>query len=141
MGIPNTEGVPLTSFSEVRDGWYEGEFIGEEDGSGDKGTYTKVSCRVSDTSRRVEGYLSHAPQALFKIKQFKLAIGMKDEEEDLTPYIGAKLLIFVQNEPYNGEQRPKLQGFKPLGSKVKVQVHYEPESSTPAKDPDDDLPF
>lgn len=132
MGMPNTSNVKSGDFPAIKADWYPMtflEFSDEQDKNNED--FTKIELGFIDSERKAWINLSHSEDFLWKVKQFKEAIGMGDSETDLTPYKGAKLMVFAKNRVYEGTNYADPKKFKSMNEKT---------APAPAK-PDDNLPF
>jgi len=117
MGLPNTEGVEVgKDYPPVKADWYQLVFKNSEEKSSANGSYTKLEFDFVDDNRKAWGNLSHLDSALWKVKQFKLAIGMGDKENNLTQYYGTRLTAYVQDHEYQGKHYPEVVEYKALDS-------------------------
>lgn len=134
MSLPNTTGIELNEFPPIEAGWRELVLEKAEDKRSKAGDdYTKLTLKIEDHSGKAWGNLSHLEQALWKVKQFKQAVGMSDSETDLTAYIGSRLEGWCQNREYKGKNYTEVTEYRALGG--------ESKPTPPSKDNDSDLPF
>lgn len=134
MGLPNTTGIELNEFPPIEADWYELVLeSSEEKTSKKRNKYTKLTFKIEGQPGKAWGNISHVEDALWKIKQFKQAIGMLDDESELGDYIGSRLEGWCQNREYEGKNYTEVTEYRALDSESKP---------TPAsKDDDSDLPF
>lgn len=115
MSLPNTDGVKTNEFPPIKSDWYELIFEDfEEKTSKARNAYTKLTFKFANTNRQAWDNLSHGESSLWKVKQFKTAIGMKDNEGDLAPYKNTRLKGFCRDEEYEGKHYPRPQEYKSL---------------------------
>ena len=134
--LPDTTNAKTGDYSAIKPDWYDVVFEDfQEKFDKNKNEYTELALRT-DTDRPIWCNLSHQEDFLWKVKQFKVAIGMGDTETDLTPYKGTRLSAFIRNREVekNGEKQnyPDVRKFRPFG---------DSQPQTTAKPDDDDLPF
>jgi len=104
MGLPETTDVKSGDFPPIKADWYEMVFKGfEEKKNKNSDTYTKLELGFAESGRSAWTNMSHQEDFLWSVKQFKVAIGMKDTETDLTPYKGTHL-NGIRKEPYSRGQ-------------------------------------
>lgn len=132
MGLPNTTGIELNEFPPIKADWYELVLESSEEKTSKTGNkYTKLTFKIEGQLGKAWGNISHVEDALWKVKQFKQAIDMPDNETDLTAYIGSRLEGWCQNREYNDKNYTEVTEYRLLGGK--------PSLSSDKKD--DALPF
>lgn len=144
--IPDTTGAKRLIFPE---GWYTAELnLFEEKFSREGSPYTNLQFKNPQTNQTVWGILSHKVTALWKMAQFKAAISMPDTDTDLEPYRGARLLVYVVIEEYEGTKRNKVTEYTAEGdTTVKLMddtleaMIDQPPVAAEQPETDDDLPF
>jgi hypothetical protein len=132
--MPDTTGVEVNDFPPIDSDWYDLVFSDseeKEDKNGDD--YGKLTFTIEDGKRRAWCNLSYKPDFLWKVKQFKIAIGAADTDTDLARFHGTRLKGYVENETYKGKNYPRVNEFKP----------FDDQTATPPQNPadDKDLPF
>ena len=140
MPVPNTEGVEKKKFDAKPAGWYRMQFItyDERTAKDGKSEYAHVELSHEDD---IDGNawvnLSYKPEALWKLDEFKAALGMASNETRLEDYQGVWLEAFLKVETYEGEKKNVPSKFRALSDTPK------PGTPKPAtqQEPDDDMPF
>lgn len=98
MGVPDTTNVKKREFPPIKPDWYDVIFDSfEEKVDKNKDDYTLAIFKPVDSDREIWCNISHQDEFLWKVKEFKQAIGMADSAIDLTPYIGTRLKVFIKN--------------------------------------------
>ena len=146
MSFPKTTGVKPNDFPPFKADWYNVSFENYEkktDKNGDD--YTEISLSLETTGATVRANLSHREDFLWKIQQFKIALGMADEETNPRPYLGTRLRAFIRNRVVKNKDTgedmnfPDVRKFKPFDSSApKAQSQTQPDVPPPS---DNDLPF
>jgi len=130
MGLPNTTDVKSGDFPKTIPDWYEMIFKDfEEKPDKNNNPYTRLELKFTDSEHLAWTNLSHHEDFLWKVKQFKEAIGMDDKDTDLAGHKGAHLMVFCKNKVYEGDNYPEPTKFKPM-------VDTSPAPTTPATDED-----
>jgi hypothetical protein len=136
MGLPDTSNVKSGDFPAIIADWYEMVFVNfDTKVDRNRDSYTEIELNFADSDRPAWANLSHKEDFLWKVKQFKEAIGMPDTESDLTLYKGARLMVFVKNRVFEGSNYPDPKKFKPM-----PDAEPTPTPEPPTQD-DADLPF
>lgn len=138
MPMPNTSNVKGGDFPPTKPDWYEMIFSdSQEKFDKNESEYLWVALSFIGSDRRAFTNLSYQDDFLWKVKQFKEAIGMSDAETNPDSYKGTHLMVFCQNKVYDGSNWPDPKKFKAMdGGANTTQTQSEP----PPVD-DDDLPF
>lgn len=138
MGMPNTSNVKNDDFPPTKADWYEMIYSdSQEKFDKNNNEYLWVELSFVGSERKAFVNLSYNEDFLWKIKEFKMAIGMGDEEPNPDPYKQTHLMVFCKNKVYDGGNWPDPKKFKAMdGGKNTAQS--QPESSSVI---DDDLPF
>lgn len=139
-GLPDTTDVKSSGdFPPIIADWYEMIFKDFESKT-DKNNnpFTKIELGFADSERLAWTNLTYNEDFLWVIKQFKEAIGMPDKESDLMPYKGSRLMVFVKNRVYEGDNYADPRKFKPMDG---VTPKAEPPTDGAPPPDDDDLPF
>lgn len=133
MPLPNTENVEMKEFPSIKAGWYELILLSHEDKRYPEGTYTRIELESDELNRHIWHSLFHSEKSLYFVKKFKQSIGMPDEERDLTPYHGSRLMAWCQNKIYEGKNQIEITEIKAL--------EVNSESQPPKEEKDSALPF
>lgn len=133
MGLPETTNVKSGDFPKTIPDWYEMVFkASEEKRDKNNALFTRLELGFADSERLAWTNLSHHKDFLWKVKQFKEAIGMDDIDTELAGHKGTHLMVFCKNKVYEGSNYPEPTKFKAMAS----------ASSAPTPPADDsDLPF
>lgn len=132
--MPDTTGVEVNDFPPIEADWYELTLTDFEEKTDKNGKlYAKLTFSIGNTKRMAWTNLSYNEKALWKVKQFKIAINANDTDRNLANFKNVRLRGFVKDEEYNGKHYPRVEEFKP----------YDDQAATPPQNPaaDDDLPF
>ena len=141
MTIPNTDGVKTNDFPPIKADWYDltfTEYSYPEDENGNE--YSKLVFKIDDSDRLVWCNLSHQEDFIWKVKQFKDAIGMGDKEINLEPYVGTRLKGFLKNRQYEGSNYANVQKFKAREGMANKQPANPGQEQSKNED-NSDLPF
>ena len=136
--MPDTTGVELNDFPPIKEDWYGLIFSDfEEKKDKNNNTYAKLEFTIEGTKRKAWVNLSYDIGFLWKVKQFKAAVGASDTDRNLADFKNVRLKGYVKDELYQGKHYPRVEEFKPYGSNL---TEDNPESR-PEEDSDDQLPF
>ena len=105
--MPDTTDVELNDFAPIEPGWYSVRVTATEEKESKKGNPYAEFEFVLDGGRKVWGRMSYSPDALWKLKQFKLACGGSDTDTLISKYVGSILEIYIDNEEWEGEDGKK----------------------------------
>jgi hypothetical protein len=144
MPVPNTEGIEKKKFPHKPAGWYRMQFItyDERTAKDGKSQYARVElCHEDESDGNAWINLSYKPEALWKLSEFKAAIGMPDNETRMEDYQGTWLDVFLKVEVYEGEKKNTPSKFRALPDTVQGSSPKEKVENQAEKNPDDDLPF
>lgn len=119
----------------IDDGQYHAKVEEITQEEGDKATYLKwVFSIVSDdktNGRKLFYNTSLAPQALWNLRNLLETLGVdtpnSETSLDLDEYIGLELMVRVENEVYEGKERPKVTDFTPIEETTEVEADDEDE--------------
>lgn len=129
----------------VPDGQYHAkvEEVSVEDGN--EHQYLKWTFEVMDPeykSAKLYTNTSLAPQALWNLRSLLDALGVEtpdDEFElDLPSYVGLEVNLTVENETYEGKQRPKVTDYSPLDETAEAEDDEEKSDDEDEEASDDD---
>lgn len=135
--LPNTEGVEVGGYFLFPEGTYTFSLVNSEEATSQSSgePMTKLILQ-HENGRELHSYLSHSLKALWKVVEFKEAIGMPATEENLDQYCaghGTKLWIELSVDEYGGKKRNKVVAFMPYSG---TETADDKKVATP-----DDLPF
>lgn len=131
----NFQGVETRA--RVEDGDYPGKVVEITLEEGNAAQYLKWVVELTPEAvkgRKVYYNTSLAPQALWNLRSLLEALGVEVPDSeldlDLDSYVGLEAMFHVENEVYDGKERPKITDFKPLEA--------ETDDDEPKKSDDDD---
>lgn len=105
----------------VPDGWYHAKVSDTSVEEGSQAQYIKWTYELMDPElkgRKVYDNTSLAPQSLWNLRNLLETLGVDtpdgEADLDLDSYHGLELMVHIENEVYEGKERPKVSDFKPL---------------------------
>jgi len=142
MPVPRTDGIEKKTDFEVRAaGWYSMVFNchDERDAKDGKSKFAHVELEHTDGHGLAWVNLSFKDEALWKLDEFKKAIGMPSIETKIEDYYGTQLMVFLKVEIYEGEKKNVPTKYKPMLDAVPGNPKTKSEQGIP--EAEDDLPF
>jgi hypothetical protein len=153
MPVPSTEGVDRKpTFPPRPAGWYRMQFVTytEKDPKPEakvQAQYAAIELQHEDSEQKAWANLSFDPEWLWKLAQFKAAVGMPDAETNLEDYQGTWLEVFLKVRKYKDKNTNEMKEindcweFKALPDTVVGSGSPKAKAETLPTAPDDDLPF
>lgn len=119
----------------VPDGWYHAKVAETSVEEGNQAPYIKWTYELVDPEfkgRKVFDNTSLAPQSLWNLRNLLETLGVDtpdgEAELDLDSYHGLELMLHIENETYEGKERPKVSDFKPLEETTQTEDDEKPKS-------------
>jgi hypothetical protein len=141
MPVPNTEGVESKPHFPPRpEGWYRMQFLTYETKSDKNGnTYTVPELGFEDNNQKVFYWMSNDSEWLWKLAQFKDAIGCPQSETYIEGYQGTRLEVYLKIDKYKNKTGDMVENNKVWECRALPDVSKVGNMPTP--EPKDDLPF
>jgi len=102
MSLPNTQKIRIDGNKTLSADWYKAVFLGHIEKENQTVTCSHLEFNLEDVNRKIWSVLPHDENSLDKIIRLKQALGMPDEEVDLTPYHNKQIKIYVNRYISNG---------------------------------------
>lgn len=122
----NFEGVETRG--KVEDGKYHAKVSDVTEEEGQKYPYLKWEFELMEEGvkgRKVYTNTSLSPQSLWNLRNLLECLGIEvpdsEVDLDLKSFVGLELVVRVENEVYEGKERPKVTDYEKLGDTAEVQ--------------------
>jgi len=125
-----------TTFKKIPDGKYHAKVKSIDEDEGDQGPYWKWRFEIVEDGK-LKGQspmpytTSFAPKALWNLRQLLESLGVEVPDDEVTldkdEYVDLELIVRVENEVWEGKERPKVTDFEALTETAEVDDDEEDE--------------
>jgi hypothetical protein len=92
MSLPNTQKINIDTSRTIEPHWYPARLIGHVEKDNHSVISSHIEFELIGMDNHIWSVLAHEESNLPKIKRLKQALGMADEDTDLTPYYNHQLM-------------------------------------------------
>jgi CheY-like chemotaxis protein len=133
MSLPNTQRINIDTSRSIEPHWYPARLIGHVEKDNQSVISSHIEFELIGKNIHIWSVLAHEEPNLPKIKRLKQALGMADEETDLTPYYNRQLMIYVDNVHKDGVVLHEIKDF------MMNKEGEQPEINEPKNEPKPDI--
>ena len=112
MSLPNTQKIQINGNKTIPADWYNAVFLGYIEKENQAVIYSHLEFDLGDMNRKIWSVLAHDENSLDKIMRLKQALGMSDEEVDLTPYQNKQIKVYVNRYISDGKFQNEIIDYK-----------------------------
>jgi len=112
MSLPDTQKIQINGNKTLPADWYNAVFLGHIEKENQAVTSSHLEFDLEDIGRKIWSILSHDETSLDKIIRLKQALGMSDEEVELTPYYNKRIKVYINRFINGGKFQNEIIDFK-----------------------------
>jgi CheY-like chemotaxis protein len=129
MSLPNTQKIKIDKTRMIESNWYRARLVGHVEKDNNNVISSHIEFELLEKDQHIWSILAHEESSLPKIQRLKQALGMADEETDLTPHYNKHVMIYVDNILKDGVILHEIKDFMiPKDIELMLDQQAEPEA-------------